>query len=93
MSKLLYEIIFEENIKFSTEVSQETGGWNGRKSFTMKEFFTTLGLGYQLLFPLPDDKIVNACGGENKQFDSDQTVYKVVDAGSKKVINIGLPCK
>ena len=93
MSKLLYEIIFEENIKFSTAVSKETGGWNGRRSFTTKEFFTILGLGYQLLFPLPNDKIVNECGGENKTFDSDQTVYKVVDAGSQKVIDIGLPCK
>ena len=93
MKKLLYEIIFQENIKFSREVSRETGGWNGRKSFTNKEFFTVLGLGYHLLFPLPNDKIVNDCGGQNKTFDSDQTVYKVVDVGSQQIIKIGLPCK
>ena len=34
-----------------------------------------MGLGYQLIVPMPYDNPVNLCGGFNKQFDADQKVY------------------
>lgn len=52
-----------------------------------------MGLGYQLLFPLPYDQIVNECGGESKVFGRDQQVFEVRDVQSGKTIKMGIPCK
>lgn len=50
---IINELIYEANIDFQKVIPRLTGSWVSRKSFNDEEFFTVLGLGFQLLYPLP----------------------------------------
>ncbi len=52
-----------------------------------------MGLGYHLFYPRPYDNPVNECGGVDKIFSIDQTVYTINDFLAKAKIKIGIPCK
>ncbi len=53
-------------------IPKMSGAYVARKAFNDEEFFTILGLGYQLFYPLPYELIINACGGVDKTFEPDQ---------------------
>lgn len=93
MKVLLTELILQETINYKSDIPYQSGSFVARRSFNDEEFFKVLGLGFHLLLPKPYEPIVNACGGEDKQFAPDQTVYEVTDFQTQKVIRIGLPCR
>jgi len=92
MKILLNEIIYSEGIIFTNGIPKVTGGFKIRETATDKDFFHNWGLGYHLLFPFPYDDPVNACGGVNKKFDANQTVFTFPQPNNKN-ITIGIPCK
>ena len=83
-----------DNINFASKrISQLTGGFVVRKAYKTEQFFTVMGLGYHLFYPRPYDNPVNDCGGVDKNFSIDQTVYTINDFLAKTKIKIGIPCK
>lgn len=70
-----------------------SGSFISRKVFNNEEVMGVVGLGFQLLYPLPYEKVVNKCGGVGRSFAVDQMVFKVYDYQMKADIAIGIPCR